>query len=644
MSSSTPLTPNNEMLRPKRVKNGTDGAGRISAILVAGWLIFVWSCPAFSDEQRHLQLAPILFTTRVNGNINYAYLRNDFGASGNSMQTLGVIVSANARARSFFWQPWFAQISGDLGAIINSSRTNYSTPNSGSAGNALIMGNAYLDLLKYSRFPFMAHVFRNGNHASGTTSGINSDYLSNGYELTQRYRTFRGNLDGVVIYSHNGMGRANFGTEDARDQWNFNVSVLPAKGQTLELNGNFNNTNHPLAGTSSYTDLLTANHLYQPNSAFSIATMGNVIRSGYTMPPGISVQQQNEYNSQQLSSFAAWRPIGSPLTVTSSVRLLKTQIGNFATNFDYDNTNFNFGANYAWSRFLRMYGSVNVNDSGGIQTISTNAALSASKMFGDTDVITLGGFRYSRYASAGVSTSSITTNNSNSFTTTNSPASGTRSTQSLTGNLGHQLTKSTNYGNGNLTIDMNQRLSELLSTRSTYSSAQSHFSNLTTSGSVTWTRSEGRATTNIRLHATDSRALTGMQNFFDLINLQASRNVHLVRHQSLTGDMTLQTSRSGSYGQSTPFITTPSVHLSYDNQRVFAVKNLTFISRIEIVGAEIGASGYSWSNSPVNMMTNSWDNDLNYFIGKFRLRLYSHLAKVNNLTQSTLLYTMERQF
>jgi hypothetical protein len=560
------------------------------------------------------------------------------------MQTLGVVVYADVRARSFFWQPWFAQVSGDLGTIINSSATSYNTPTGGNAGNVLIMGNANLDLLKYSRFPFLAHVYRNGNHASGTTSGINSDYLSNGYELTQRYRTFRGGLDSVVIYSHNDMGRASFGTEDARDQWNFNVSVLPAKGQTLELTGAFNNTNHPLTGTSSYTDLLTANHLYLPNSAFSIATLANLIKSGYTLIPGISAQQQNDYNSQQLSSFAAWRPIGSPLTVTSSVKLLKSQISNIGTNLDYDNTNFNLGANYAWSRFLRMYGSVNVNDSGGIQTVSTNAALSASKMFGDSDVISLGGFHYSRYVSASISNSSITTNNSNSFTTTNNQASGTRSTQSLSGNLGHELTKTTNYGNGNLTIDMNQRLSELLSTRSSYSSAQSHYSNLTTNGSVTWTRSEGRETTNIRLHATDSRALTGWQNFFDLINLQASRNVRLVRNQSLTGDLTLQTSRSGSYGQSTPFITTPSVNLTYDNQRVFAVKNLTFVSKLEIVGAEIGASQYSWSNSPASMSTNAWDNDLNYFIGKFRLRLYSHLAKVNNVTQSTLYYTMERAF
>ena len=613
------------------------------AILVTGWLIFAWSRPAFPAEQPHLQLAPIMVASRVGGNISYTYLSYDSGGNRNSMQALGLAVNGHVRARSFFWQPWFAQVSGDVGAIISTSATNYNT-SSGNAANALLMGNANLDLLKYSRFPFLAHVFRNENHAGGTTSGINSDYLSSGYQLTQQYRTLRGDVDSVAMFSHNKMGRASFGTDDVSDALDFNLTVLPFKGQTLAVTGAFNNLNHPLTGTSSYSDLLTGNHVYLPNSAFSIATLVNLIKSGYTSIPGISAQQQNDYNSQQLYSFASWRPIGSPLTVTSSVRLLKTQVSNIGTNLDYDNTNFNLGANYAWSRFLRMYGSVNVNDSGGIQTLSTNAALSASKMFGDTDVISLGGFRYSRYASASISNSSITTNNSNSFTPTNSKASGTNSTQSLSGNLGHALTKTTNYRNGNLTIDMDQRLSELVSTRSSYSSAQSHLSNLTTHGSVNWTRSEGRETTNIRLHAADSRALTGIQNFFDLVNLQASRNVRIVRYQSLTGHLTLQTSRSGSYGQSTPFLTTPSVDLSYNNQRVFAVKNLTFISTLNIVGAEIGASQYSWSNSPGSMTTNSWDNDLNYFIGKLKLRLYSHLAKVNNVTQSTLLYTMERQF
>jgi hypothetical protein len=292
---------------------------------------------------------------------------------------------------------------------------------------------------------------------------------------------------------------------------------------------------------------------------------------------------------------------------------------------------------------LRTYGSVNVyDDNYGIQTVSTNAALAAQKVFGSSEGINIGDYRYTRYGTASLSNATVTS--SSNLTTTPGSANLTRTTsvQSLGGNLGHSLSKSTSLADGRLTISLNQTFSEVLSSRHT------PFSHLTSIGSWSWRRSVGREITDFRLTASDSRDLTGQQSFFQLVNLQAIRDVRLIRHQSLTGNLTIQTTRSGYGGYngvSTPLVTSPSASVRYDNQRLFSVRNLTLGSTLQltahdIVSSQTNQSGYS----SVNTSIASWDTDLNYFVGRLRLRTLLHIAEVDNTTQSSLWFTMSRGF
>jgi hypothetical protein len=280
-----------------------------------------------------------------------------------------------------------------------------------------------------------------------------------------------------------------------------------------------------------------------------------------------------------------------------------------------------------------MYGSVNVNDNKGIQTVSTNAGLSAQKGFGERESTNVGGFRYTRYVGASLGNQTTTTSNSNQTTTS--------SVQQLGLSVGHDLSKSTTLGSGRLTTDLNQGLSTTVSTRG------SPFTHLNTAGSLVWNEAEGNETTMVSLRAADSRTLSAPQNFFQLINLQASRNERLARNQSLVGNLTLQASRSGASGVSTPFIARPSADLTYRHQRLFEVKNLVFESTLRILGADIVLSRSSANQQDFttqNQASVSWDNNLDYFIGRLKMRLYTRIAEVNKVTQSLLLFTMNRSF
>jgi hypothetical protein len=633
------------MLRSKQVKNGTDRTGRITSVLVVGWLILGWSRPAFPDDGRHLKLAPIRFGSSVGGNVGYTYLSNNFGTNRNSLQALGLDVNYQARANSFFWQPWFAQVSAGLRIDFTTTTTRSSSTYNNNAGNTNFGDYATLNLLQYSRFPFKAHVFSGYNHASGTANNINSDYKNSGYDLSQTYKNRSGDFSGFALYTHTKGGRTDIGTEDNFDTFDLTLSGQPNSNQSYNIVGAIKHRSRPLQDISTKTNALNANHSYRPNSSFSVASLVNLINTNNTSNPGQITMQQNDYNSQQISSYASWRPILSALTVTSSVRLIKTDQSSInntssSTSFRFDESNFNLGANYAWSRLLRTYGSVNVNDRDNLQTITTNAALTAQKAFGDIDVVNLGGFRYSRYAGASISNTSVTTNDNSQTTPGSSNTTTTTSDQSLGGNLGHALSKSSNLGGGNMTTRLYQRLSGVITT------LHSPVWRLNSGGSVAWRSSQGRGNTNLSLNATDSRQLTGYEYYSQLITLQANRYVNLLRHQSLTGNLTVQTSRTGNSSDSTPFVTTPTADLQYVNDRLFAIKNLTLTSTLNLVGSQIVLSQNS---DPLNLSNGnnariSWENKMEYRIGKLQLKLYSKIAEINSVRQTSIYFNMLRTF
>ncbi len=624
------------MLTPNRVKNGTTGACRITYIMVAGWLIFGWSHPAYSDEQPHLQLAPIKFKSTVDGNIGYTYMRSTYGPIKTTQQSLNLNVLYQARAQSYLWQPWLALVTGGFGIGVGANTTKADSGSANQSGNTVLSGDFILDVLAKSRYPFRAQAYRTNNQTSGALSDINSNMLNKGFSLLQKYRSRDAKLDSMASYNHNANGRTSVGTETLTDQVNFYLMMQPVVSQVIHVDGSLTRIEHPFTGDKSSSDTVVANHLYQPNTELSVGTFANLIKSSYLLTPLTISQQsaQNTFNSQQLYSFASWRPEESPLTVTGSARLLKSNSSvNGVPGTKFGDTNLNLGANYAWSPLLRMYGSVNVNDNSGIQTVSTNAAITAQKGFGNREATTLGPFRYTQFVGASLSNSTVATTNANQSTSSST-------TQSLGLSLGHALDSNTELGSGRLITNLNQSLATVASSRGAPSTS------LASGGSLAWSHTESDGTTMARLSANDSRSLSGTQYFFQLINLQASRDKKLARNQTMTGNLTIQASRSGDNNVTTPFTATPSADLSYHHLRLFSVKNLTFDSTLAIHGADFVLSkNDSSQNLPSQSSTSvSWDNNLNYFIGLLKMQLLVHFAEVDNVTQSSILFTMNRSF
>lgn len=637
------------MLIAKLVKNGATDVSHISIVVVAAYLLLAWPRSAFSEPtaapeyQPHLQLAPINLSHSVGGAIGYLFDRYSYGSAASNLQSLYVQVNLGVNVRSFIWQPWIALVQGNLLVGLNSTKTKSNSYPTETTGSTIINGDAALNLLHYSRFPFDARIFREDNRYNFSYVGTNINTQRTGYDLSQGYASLRRTFSGNAAFHSEKLAGPNI-SPTYRDQLNINLKIAPSVKQSLQIYGSTDNAKQPSQGLSSSFDTITANHAYMPNSIFSVASLADLYKTNFTNTQGNN-QQQSDFRSFQFSSFASLRPEKTPLTITSSVRLYKSDSSsNIMTTPTLTSSDFNLGANYLFSPFIRMYGSFMAHDSLGTQTLNTDMGLAAAKVF--RDISTVGGFRYTRSISGQVSSNSSTVTDSSNQTFV-------ERFQRLGLALSHALDKGSAYGGGLLGENLNQTLTIVSglggrttsanqipsgSTISSLNRGDSTISNLRTGGSLAWSRAEGQGRTGIRLNVSDSRNLggAGTQYSFQMVNLQASRTENLNRNESLQGNLTLQATRSK---QEAGLYRTlaPNAEARYHNSRTFKVRNLSYDSILRISDSNLVQVGQ-------NQATRIWMNNFTYRIGRLDMRLDSSIAKNNHIPQGSILFVMSRLF
>jgi hypothetical protein len=151
----------------------------------------------------------------------------------------------------------------------------------------------------------------------------------------------------------------------------------------------------------------------------------------------------------------------------------------------------------------------------------------------------------------------------------------------------------------------------------------------------------------LSLRFSDGRYLSLPNYFAQLINMQASRDQQMAHNQSLVGSLTLQGSRTGAKDHiTTPFILSPSANLNYRHERLFAIKHLNFTSSLSVIGADIVASQGSSIDgaSTQTYASTDWTNELDYIVGRLRMHLKFRVAEINQTTQSSIYFNMNRSF
>lgn len=540
----------------------------------------------------------------------------------------GLMATLNAATDTFLWQPWFAQVGANLNFTTTTNtntRHELDLSDSSRTKSVTVTGNAQLRLLPQSRYPFEAHIDRNDSRVSNQLMSV-SGYVGQRIGFTQHYVRAEG--DTMIGWDRSTQTSDSNGT-DTQD--NLQLALSHNLDQhRIQINGSRARNTHELTGEYTVQDNLAVQHSYAPDPSLSLETMANVSKAGYHLR-----ESSSDTNVAQLSTVAFWRPDEQPLTVTGGVRLLSlaadsSNSGLFdstSSGTKLRNANVNVGATYDLTKFLHLNTSVNSNMT---ETNSRRASSSneTANITYQPETKKFGEFHYNWSTSASAS----------------HRAGGGDSGNMMSLQLSHSLNRSVELEPGStLTFELNQALSGTSSSGTSNTNVQqSSTKQLTNGGAVSWSLSKEGGNALMRLSVSDSRALDGNQEYFQMINFQASSNLPTSNYTSWTGSLTMQAVRQGgndiptfsisngtlvsngvtsnSNGQ---FVTTSSGALTYQNQRIFGVRRLRFVSDLRLNSQAL----LPMFGGPQDHEMAAWENRFDYTIGRTQLRMNTLIAR-----------------
>ena len=589
------------------------------------------------EQARAWRLPPFLWT----GSLAYDLRMSRASQEASSRSQL---VTGNLGLKTYIYQPWLAVVTGNVGLTSNWSSQSSGATVSGPFGTdaslheqirsreQFLTGNARVDVFPQSRFPFEAHVERNDSRIdSGLASTF--DFQTTNFGFSQRYRPVNGTWTATGAYDHREQSGQGFRAKqdtfngDYGTRWKFNelnLSMSQSRARSVE------------SDDDSRFGSLVARHNYVPSSALSINSTAN-----WTRTQERAAVAATDLQVLQWSSVGLWRREGSPLALTGSARALhlREDLGGTAL----DSGGLTLGANYEYNKNLRLTANTGFN--------TTRSADHQANGFTGTvgaayqgDTLSFADVRYNWFASGSLGTSL-------------NQGSDTPSEQQTALNLqlGHTATRSWALGQeSSFSVNAAQTLA-WTQTRSNLHSLDEvgggkHTSLLNTLA-ATWQTGGGGRTAYLRTSYSDSMELQGGNNRFQLFNFQLSGNYEIDNRRSFSGDLTFQrtwqstdtlldgaavvpSGRAGTMGA--------SGEVTYQEQRVFGVPRLRFISRLKLAQDVLKQPGTLLSLP--DRETRLWENRLDWSVGRLDTQLILRLSQVDGRNRQSLMFRIQRMF
>jgi hypothetical protein len=555
------------------------------------------------------QLAPI----RIWGDLAYDFRRSSVEGQPDFTRHSAI---TNFNASTYIYEPWVATVTAGLG--LTASRLNDGEL---SGSDRFVSGYARLNVFPASRFPFEARFLRSDS-GTGNDAGFDQTYRLTRYGVTQRYRSEDGRDQYSARFDRFTQDSTSVG-KDIQSALQLDANTRFRRDHELQLVGTWNHNRRVNTDERNDYETLLARHAFRPDSTVS---WENSINLTHTTSRFVSAE--SDLRIFQLSSVAFWRPERQPLTANGSVRMFSLDNGTGEESSRTRVINASAGVTYSASRNLRALAGISFTDTeAGDQHNSATIGTLGATYQGDTHQ--LGNFRHDWFASGtGIATSGASDRDGFLFN----------------GTLGNTLSRGFDLGNGGaITFNVAQNLSALAGAPIEGSKQLFH------SGSVTWTKSEpdSNATSFIRFSATDSRYLDGQREILQLVNLQLTRALEFDRDRALSGNLTFQTTRrvshrpgfDNSVNDGKPE-STISGDLVYRHQNFFGVPRLVYFSQLRLNRQElVQALGV-----PGERELRSWENRLDYQIGRLETRFLARIAEIDGRRQWLLMFRVTRRF
>ncbi len=566
-----------------------------------GWLALMLAAWSGAAPAAYV-MAPIRFW----GDVTYESRLEDYENGEDQWENL---LTMNLRGNSYIWQPWFMQVNGGLGLTFDHLQREMTGTSTGN----IVTGDAQLQFLPMSRFPFEAKFKKTDSRVTGEAIG-SVPYTNTRYGISQKYRSRQGSFVMQATYDKNiqtMQGQA----DDDSDIYTF-MAGKSFRTNRLKFDAKRETARRRSADTNYRNDNMVLRHTFRPSGGFSMENMVSYVELDDQVSTFANLNRQI-----QLTSNSFWRPANPKLTGNLGVRYFNSYRESVGGETDSDSLNAYGGINYNVTPYLRVRGNLTgktVRANGEQVNISTQTGtVSYNPAF-----IPLGRFSYRWYT-----TGSITNRIEREF-----------AGQHVGLTLGHNIQRA-------MALRPREEFSFQFAQSLTgdYDTVFDSRNRLSNSLSFTWRKGKGLGNAYMRLMASDSRTIgdSGPKEIYQLINFQFNGTYSFGPWSALTGNLTINSNKNVTAGSEFDgFATTATGSLVYRHIRAFNIFRLQFYSDLRISNQ---------LETPSNVFTQKqestvWINRFDYMLGRLNLRLSLRMSEINRNRYNVLMFQARRYF
>jgi hypothetical protein len=578
-------------------------------------------------------LAPV----RWGGQLGTLARRNSSsgGASSSDLQEF-----LSLRAASYIYQPWFAQVNGNVQLTNNQSSSSgggSGSTNSQQQGRG-ISGGGTLRLFPVSRFPFQANY--DVSDSRNNADLVSSNYTNTRFGARQNYQPEDGAYTLTGGYDSSTINSSDFG-KDSVATW-FGGFSRNTDIQSMQGNLNYSQSDRSQNGDSSRLLSFDSRHTYRIEENLSYDSLATIVDNtlNYTTPSGVS---SNHGRYMQFNSNLTWRPEDEdiPLYVTGGWRSLSALSETNGTSSTSQSMGVNLSATYMPTANLSLSGNGLMtrlaNSTGGSQLLT----LIGGGATYTGDPLNFGNYSYNWSAGASGSQQSGGGGTGNA---------GLNSNTSLTGQFNHNLSRVIGAGEADSWyLTVGQSLAETSSTQ------VGNTSSLTNSAGVSYRAIAGDAYNGTASFNANDMLTTGANaGHFRYFNLQLNGQAQFTTRSSGSINLTFQWSEHKDtqvqnntvYFNSAAQASATNIFGSavFQHQRAFGVPGLRYtmsfnantLARDDRLAGDVNAS--------VERVTYSFDNRFDYRIGLLDFQLKGLVTETAGKKNALIFLKATRDF
>ena len=553
---------------------------------------------------------------RVWGDITSTYRKREFNGGETTASNWLNIGTINAS--SYIWRPWFAQVNGGLSLAVDQAKTSEQQ----SAKNKFSSGDLNFDLFPTSRFPFGLYYNRNRDQLE--TTSFDKDQTTSEYGIRQQFRSLDGTHHFLADYSN--KTRENSDLDKFERQRLTFSSDHNYRNHSFDSDIQFDSADNVVQSEHVDSFSLTGLHSYSPRRNYTLESLVSTSRveSGFR-------QSISQAKTAQINSFLSWQPENrKDINLTGNLRLsdllLRQQdagltVGDELRETDNLIANINQGLLYRHTDNLFFR-----------QAINANFQESANQqLFIGTESI---GFSYAPgiyFTGVGDYGWSI----GSSFVNQHGDTSSSRL---LNNQFNHSLSNDFSVpGKYQLNSSFSQSFGYTLQT------SGDDNKRLNNSYTLTWSDSLIDVQSTIRFTISDSRSQQQQERVFQLVNLQYLGLLRFSRYTRLSGNITLQGTKQKD-GPTRSSRTLVNGQLIFSQLNVFQVPRLDFESDLRLNRQQSESEQVSSALNESSRNLQTWENSLDYRIGKLELSVNLDFIKIGANYDRLLRFQLTRTF